>query len=179
MSKKLLTLLSVVLLLGLFGMNSQLMAQVVGNPVDLNISVEVSSFLWIRLSVDTITFDPTGPVPTGDPPTWPLDPANENSVTVWTLAFTASGDTVTLGVLAKGPLKDTVVPTNTIPISNITWTATGAGYQAGTMNDTTSQTAGTWTGFGFRSGTFDYFYENDPQAPGTYTAIATYTLSST
>lgn len=155
---------------------SQLWAQVSGNPVDVTINVDVPSVLWVYLSSDTINFEPSAPVPTGDPPTWPEVEANENPVTVWTLAFVASDSTVTLEVLANG---DLVSGSNTIPISNITWTASGSGYEDGTMNNSNPQTAGSWTGFGFRSGQFNYFYTNNPQAPGLYTATVTYTLSAT
>ena len=89
---------------------------------------------------------------------------------------TGSASTATLTVLAAGDLTS---GTDTIAISNVTWTATGAGFVAGTMNKTTAQSAGSWTGSGNRSGTFSYFLANSWSYPtGSYTATTTYTLTA-
>jgi hypothetical protein len=81
-----------------------------------------------------------------------------------------------LTCLASG---DLISGINTIAISNITWTATGAGYVAGTMNRTTAQTAGSWTGSGQRTGTFSYFLVNSwSYAIGNYSTSINYTLTA-
>ena len=50
---------------------------------------------------------------------------------------------------------------------------------AGTMNKTTAQSAGSWTGSGNNAGTFTYALVNSwSYATGTYAATATYTLSA-
>jgi hypothetical protein len=61
----------------------------------------------------------------------------------------------------------------------MTWTATGTGYVAGTMNRTTAQTAGSWTGPGQHPGTFSYFVTNLwSYVIGNYSTTITYTLNS-
>jgi hypothetical protein len=83
---------------------------------------------------------------------------------------------VTLTCLAEG---DLTAGANTIAISNVTWTATGTGFVAGTMNKTTAQSAGSWTGPGARSGTFSFSLANSwSYDTGSYTAAITYTLTA-
>jgi hypothetical protein len=60
----------------------------------------------------------------------------------------------------------------------MTWTATGTGYVAGTMN-TTAQPAGSWTGPGQRIGTFSYFLANSwSYTVGNYSTSINYTLTA-
>ena len=68
---------------------------------------------------------------------------------------------------------------NTIAISNVTWTATGTGFRAGTMSRTTSQLVGRWTGSGTRTGTLSFFLANSwSYATGNYTQRVTFTLTA-
>jgi hypothetical protein len=47
------------------------------------------------------------------------------------------------------------------------------------MSRTIGQTAGSWTGPGSRTGTFDYFLANSwSYVPGVYSAGITYTLTA-
>ena len=83
---------------------------------------------------------------------------------------------MTLTCLAGGDLTS---GSDTIPISDVTWTAEGSGFVAGTMNKTTAQPVGSWTGSGHRTGTLSFLLANDwNHATGSYTATATYTLTS-
>jgi hypothetical protein len=69
--------------------------------------------------------------------------------------------------------------TDTIAISNLTWSATGTGFQAGTMNKTTAQTLGNWTNSGQQSGSHTYTLPNSwSYSTGTYQATITYTLTA-
>jgi hypothetical protein len=61
----------------------------------------------------------------------------------------------------------------------MTWTATGTGYLPGTMNRTTAQTAGSWTGSGQRIGTFSYLLANSwSYTVGNYSTTINYTLTA-
>jgi hypothetical protein len=86
------------------------------------------------------------------------------------------GSTVSLTILAAG---DLLSGASAIPISNVTWTASGAGFVAGTMNSTTAQTVASWTNSGNRTGTQNYFLANSwNYATGNYSTSATYTLTA-
>jgi hypothetical protein len=114
--------------------------------------------------------------PDVDPDSVPSNPANVNPLSVTSSARTGSSSTARLTCLASG---DLIAGTNTIAVSNMTWTATGTGYVAGTMNRTTAQTAGSWTGPGQHPGTFSYFVTNLwSYVIGNYSTTITYTLNS-
>lgn len=114
--------------------------------------------------------------PDADPNTVPSIPANVNPLSVTSSSRTGSSQTATLTCLAGG---DLISGINTIAISNMTWTATGTGYVTGTMNKTTAQTAGSWTGSGQRAGTFSYFLNNSwSYMTGNYSTTITYTLTA-
>ena len=83
--------------------------------------------------------------PDADPDTVPSIPATENPVQVTANVTTGNNKTVTLTALAQG---DLVSGSNTIPISNVTWTASGNGFSAGTMSKSAAQQVGRWTGTG-------------------------------
>jgi hypothetical protein len=137
-------------------------------PLTVNATVSARATLSIgQSSIHFLDADPDGT---------PSIAATENTVSVTAKVRTGSGSTATLTHLAAG---DLVSGSDTILIGNVTWTASGAGYQAGTMNKATAQTAGSWTGSGNRSGSFSYFLANSwSYATGTYTASSTYTLTA-
>lgn len=88
---------------------------------------------------------------------------------------TSSAANVTLTVQSGG---DLTTGTDTIPIANLTWTATGNGYAAGTMA-TSAVSLGSWTGGGNEAGTQTYRLVNSwTYKTGTYTATITYTLTA-
>jgi hypothetical protein len=130
----------------------------------------VSPAVSLALGTNVINFA------NADPDAMPSIPATENPVTVTVKAKTGSLSSVTLTVLAAG---DLISGSDTIPIGNVTWTASGSGFAGGTMNKTTPQSAGSWTGPGARTGSFSYALVNSwSYATGTYSAAVTYTLTA-
>ena len=118
--------------------------------------------------------------PDSDPDTLPSIPSNPASLAVVAKAKTGSASVVTLKVLANGDLTSGA-PAETIPIGNVTWTATGAGFTPGTMvkAPSTGVTCGQWTGSNKYTGSFSYFLANSWSLPvGVFTQTATYTLTS-
>jgi hypothetical protein len=68
---------------------------------------------------------------------------------------------------------------NTIPASQVTWTATGAGFTNGTLSSVSAQIVAAWTGSGVHTGTQSFFFRNLwSYATGTYTVTITFTLSA-
>jgi hypothetical protein len=123
------------------------------------------------------TKTPSISFPDSDPDTVLSIPSVPATLAVVAKAKTGSSSVVTLKVLANG---DLISGTENIPIGNVTWTAAGgAGFSAGTMNKTTAQTCGSWTGSGKYQGTYSYFLANNWNLPvGTFTQTATYTLTA-
>jgi hypothetical protein len=113
--------------------------------------------------------------PSANPDSMPSVPANVNPVSVTSNARTGASQSVQLTCLAAG---DLVSETSTISIENISWTATGAGYLSGAMNNLIAQNAGTWTGPGQHIGTFSYFFANSwYYTAGNYSTSVNYTLT--
>jgi hypothetical protein len=136
----------------------------------LTINAQVIERASLTLEVATINFPDT------DPDTTPI-PATENPVDVTVKVRAGSTTPVTLTHQTAGNLRNAAL--DEIPIGNVTWTATGAGFQGGTMNSTVPQTAGSWTGPGNRPGTFSYFLVNSwDYAIGDYSVSSTYILSA-
>ncbi len=135
----------------------------------LTINATVSAKAKLTLGVAAINFADA------DPDTLPSIPAGENPVSVTVKAQTGVASTVTLTVAADGDLDS---GTDTIDITNVTWTATGAGFVGGTMN-TSAQSAGSWTGSGQQTGTFSYSLANSwDYNAGSYTQTVVYTLTA-
>lgn len=133
----------------------------------LTINFSPAARAKLTLGAASITF------PDADPDTSPTVAAGP--VTVTSSVRTGASSAVTLTVLCP----DLASGSDTIAINNVSWTASGAGYVAGTMNKTTAQSAGSWTGSGTRAGSFTYSLVNSwSYATGTYTANATYTLTA-
>ncbi len=137
---------------------------------NLTVNTNIAARASLNLGIGTINF------PDADPTTVPSIGATENAVSVTARVRTGSASVATLQVLAASDLTS---GSNTIAINNVTWTATGPGFVAGTMNSTTPQTAGSWTGPGEQIGTFSYFLANSwNYATGSYSATVTYTLTA-
>ncbi len=138
---------------------------------NLTINAAVNATAKLTLGAAAISFPDTPDVDTN--PTIASSPA---SVSVDAKAKTSTNGNVTLTVVTGGDLTS---GSDTIAIGNVTWAAAGNGFVAGTMNKTTGQSAGSWTGSGNRSGTFSYSLANSwSYATGTYSATATYTLTA-
>ena len=136
---------------------------------DLTINATVNARAKLTLDPTTINF------PDADPDSGPIS-ATENPVDVTAKVRTGAASTATLTCLAGGNL---ISGGDSIAISNVTWTATGSGFVAGTMSSTVPQSAGSWTGSGNNPGTFSYSLANSwDYEIGNYAATVTYTLTA-
>ena len=134
------------------------------------INAAVSSVANLTLGGSNLTFANSNPTTT------PSIPANENGITVTVNGRTSVAGSVILTVLAGGDLTSGA---QTIPIGNVTWTAAGTGFQAGTLSKTTAGIAASFVGSGTHSGTLNFFLANSyAYVTGTYTATITYTLTA-
>lgn len=167
--KKTLTILSVVLLAagGLFAQSTK----------NLTMTVNLSAWYDLSLSAASISFTDVAPTAAAAPATVSIA-ANEGAVSVRAFAVTGAGKTLSLTVKANG---DLVSGSDSIGIGAISWASTGSGYVNGAMA-TSNVTAGSWSGsiLHWHEGSFTYSFLRDytTQAPGDYTASATYTLSA-
>lgn len=134
----------------------------------LNVTAQVSATAKLTLDTAAISFA------NADPDTVPSIAAA--AITVDAKAKTTGNGAVTLQVQADGPLTS---GSDTIAASSLTWTATGAGFVAGTMSSASGQSLGSWTGPGNRSGTQTYSFANSwAYATGNYSMTVTYTLTA-
>jgi hypothetical protein len=133
-------------------------------------SANFAGLAKFSLSSNTVTF------PSADPDAVPLIPASSGSLTITVKARATAGSTIRLTIFAFDNLRSGV---NTIPATALTWTTTGAGYVAGTVNRFSAQTLGTWTGSGVQSGTQSYRFQNSwSYVPGNYSLLLFYTLTA-
>jgi hypothetical protein len=152
----------------LMGVSSAALAATDGKTLTVNSTVSARASLVIATT--TVNF------PDADPSSVASIEATEGPVTVTASVRTGSSGSATLQVQANG---DLVSGSDTIDISNVTWTASGTGFSSGIMNKSVSQPAGSWTGSGQRTGTFNYFLANSwNYATGSYTTTLTYTLTA-
>ena len=160
-------------LVGIIGLSVIFMAGSALGAADtasLNVNATVNARAKLTLGVAAINFADA------DPDSTPSIANSEGAVSVAVKVRTGSASTATLTHLAAGDLAS---GGDTIGIGNVTWTATGSGYQAGTMNKSSGQTAGSWTGSGQRNGTFSYALANSwSYASGSYAVSSTYTLTA-
>ena len=137
--------------------------------VNLTVNATVSARAKLTLGESAINFVDA------DPDSGPIA-ATENPVSVRAQVRTGAASLATLTCLSGGNL---VSGGDSIPIANVTWTATGTGYVAGTMSSTLAQSAGSWTGSGDYTGTFSYSLANSwDYEIGTYQATVAYTLTA-
>jgi hypothetical protein len=135
----------------------------------IGVTVNVNARAKLTLGSATITFADADPDVT---PTFTSAP-----ITIDVKARATATSNVTVTVQATGDLS--AGAGITIPIANLEWTATGAGFQAGASNKDTAQTVGSWTGSGNRSGDHTYTLPNSwAYAIGVYTVTLNYTLSA-
>ena len=130
----------------------------------------ISAIAKLTLSRATLSF------PDADPDSTPAIAASGGPITVTAKARTTIGSTVTLSVQASGDLLSGL---DSIPISRISWTATGTGFVNGTLSAAGAQAVGTWVSSGSWSGTQSYVMANSwSYVAGTYSATLTYTLTA-
>jgi len=122
----------------------------------------------LSLSSTTLSF------PDSNPDTVPQIPAAGGAIVITAKARATAGATVTLTVLATDDLRSGL---DTIPITALTWTASGAGFVNGTMSRQVPQVVGTWAGSGVQTGTQMFRFQNSwAYATGTYSVSLVYTL---
>lgn len=136
----------------------------------LTINATVSTRAELVLAPTTINFSDASPTTT-------TSVAADNPVAVTARVRTGSATAATLTVAAT---TDLVSGSDAIPISNVTWTASGAPFIAGALNKTTPQSAATFgNGSGLFTGTFNFALANSwTYNTGSYTATVTYTLTA-
>jgi len=143
-----------------------------------DVTMTVTLKAWYDLSIgrSSLSFDDVQPAISATPGNQSIA-ATEGAVAIRAFAVTKSSDTLQLNVAAGTDLTGTE---GTIGIEAISWTASGSGYAAGTMAKTAVE-AGSWSGSVFHwhegSFTFSFLRNYATQAPGSYSATATYTLS--
>ena len=143
-------------------------AQSLTDSATLNASINSQA----RLSLSALSLS----FPDADPDTVPSIQASQGAVTITAKARTSVNGAVTLTVRATDNLRSGL---DTIPASQITWTATGSGFTGGTLSAVTSQIVAAWSGSGVRSGTQTFFFQNLwSYASGTYTVTMTFTLTA-
>lgn len=144
------------------------MAQSATATATVAVTANVNAKAKLTLGAGSVTFADATPDVT------PIISASAINVDV--KARTAAAGNVTLTVLAS---QDLTSGTDVIPIANLTWTVTGGGFAAGTMNKTTAQSLGSWTGSGTFSGAQTLQLANNwAYNTGSYSATITYTLTA-
>jgi hypothetical protein len=134
------------------------------------ISANVATLAKLTLSRSTASF------PDADPDTVPQVAATGGAITITAKARARPATVVLLTVQASSDLRSGL---NVIPATNVTWTATGSGFVAGTVSAVSPVTLASWTGSGIRTGTQSLFFRNLWTHPtGTYTVSLVYTLTS-
>lgn len=134
------------------------------------LSANVNTIAKLTLSTASVSF------PDANPDTVPQVPSAGGPIAITAKSRATPGAQVVLTVLASDDLRSGLT---VIPASNVTWTVSGAGFVAGTLNKTTPVTLATWTGSGVRAGSQQWFFRNVWTHPtGTFTATVIYTLSA-
>jgi len=114
--------------------------------------------------------------PSIDPDEAKQVPALQNDIKVTVKARNGSTSPVNLNVIADG---DLVSGSDTIPVQNVIWQASGQGFLSGVLSKSTVQTAGSWKGSGVREGVFRFYLNNSwNYQKGEYQVTVTYTLTT-
>ncbi len=166
------------LALGLCGLlGSRADAATAAQP--LTVSATIGEALSLIIGTPTASAaagDPSASISAADTLTLSIPAANEVTIPVTVQVRTSAQARVILTVEAAD---DPRGGTEIIPCQEVTWSASGAGFQGGTLSKTEAQTVGSWTGSGMRSGAIRYAVANSSgHAPGTYTTALTYTLAT-
>lgn len=148
-----------------------LMAQV---NRDVTFQVSLAEWYDLYIGTNTVTFTDVAPTVSETPGTVQIA-ANENPVSVRAFAIMVPASSLSLTVTANGDFHTTV------PASTVSWTASGEGYQAGSLINGSAVAVGQWTGsiLHWHEGELNFSFLRDyvNQEPGTYSITATYTLS--
>lgn len=130
----------------------------------------VNALAKLTLSRATLAFPPD------DPDTVLMIPASGGPLTITAKGRAAVGLVITLSVSANQDLQSGL---DVIPISKISWTATGPGFTNGALSAEVAQPVASWTSSGSWVGAQTFRFANSwDYVPGTYSATLTYTLSA-
>jgi hypothetical protein len=137
---------------------------------NLTINATVSARAELVLAPTTINFADSSPTTVASVPA-------DNPVAVTARVRTGRATAASLTVTSAADLASGA---DTIPISNVSWTASGAPFIGGTMNKATPQSAATFAnGSGLFTGTFNFVLANSwAYNTGAYTTTVTYTLTA-
>jgi hypothetical protein len=134
------------------------------------LSANVNQIAKLTLSTASVSF------PDADPDLTPQIPTAGGPILITARSRANPGMQVVLTLQAADDLRSGI---NVIAASNVTWTATGAGFVAGTLSKLSPVTLATWTGSGVRTGSQQLYLRNLWTHPiGTYTVSLLYTLSA-
>jgi hypothetical protein len=130
----------------------------------------ITALAKLTLSSSTLAFA------SADPDTVPSVPASGGPLLITAKARTNPGGSVQLLVQAGSDLRSGM---DVIPISQLSWTASGAGFVAGTMSATTGRTVASWVSSGSWTGSQSYALVNSwGYTTGNYSTTLTYTLTA-
>ncbi len=136
----------------------------------VTLSADIGPLAKLTLSAATVSF------PDADPDAAPQVAPLSGPIIITAKSRATAGSQVILTVVGSDDLRSGI---DVISASAITWTATGAGFQPGTLSKTSPVTVARWTGSGIRTGTQQLMFRNLwTYATGTYSATLTYTLTS-
>lgn len=128
----------------------------------------VGSQARLTVSSTALTF------PNADPDTIAQIPASQGPLTLTVASRSTPGSVIVLTVQASSDLRSGLA---TIPVSALTWAASGTGFLGGTMSQV-AQTAGSWTTTGNATGMLTFSFRNAWTYPvGSYGTTITYTLT--
>lgn len=151
----------------ILSLSTQAFAQAT-DTASVTVSATVNAKAKLTVGSATVSFADANPDVT------PL--LSATAVTLDVKARTSTSGNVTLTVQASDDLSN---GTDAIAISNLTWTATGSNFAAGTMSKTAAVSVGSWTGAGTQSGTQTYKLVNSwGYVTGSYSTTITYTLTA-
>lgn len=137
---------------------------------NVTVSATVAATAKLTLGATTVTFDDK------DPDSFASIAANEGAVSIVAKGKTSTGSSITLTLQAANDLTS---GSDIIGIGNVTWTASGGGFAAGTMSKSSAVTVGSWANSGERSGSVNFALANSwSYATGSYSVSATYTLTA-
>jgi hypothetical protein len=137
---------------------------------NVTVSATVAATAKLTLGATTVSFDDK------DPDTVSSIAANEGAISIVAKGKTSAGSDITLTLQAADDLKS---GSDIIGIGNVTWTASGTGFAAGTMSKSSAITVGSWANSGNRTGSVSFALANSwAYATGNYSVTATYTLTA-
>lgn len=145
-------------------------ARAAAQAATATMSANVGPLAKLTLSTASASF------PDADPDAVPQIPTAGGPILITAKSRANPGMQVLLTLQAADDLRSGI---NVIAASNVTWTASGAGFVAGTLSKITPVTVATWTGSGVHTGSQQLYFRNLWTHPtGTYTVSLLYTLSA-